>query len=74
MTVKLKAPKGKVRLVGIDLFSHDEYLVGDYLDQKTAFDIADNENSKRDGPMDDVHYVYNDKGERIRGQEQEVSP
>jgi len=69
MAVELKAPEGKVRVVGIDLFSHEDYLVGDYSNQKVAFDIADGKNKKRHGAMDDVYYVYDDKGKYIRGNE-----
>jgi hypothetical protein len=28
--VELKAPAGKFRVVGLDLFSHEHYLMGDY--------------------------------------------
>jgi len=77
MATELRAPKGKIRVVGVDLFSHEDYLVGDYGSSETAFQIADEHNKKRAGSMDDVYYVYDDEGNYIRGNEavgQEVSP
>ncbi len=71
------APKGKTRIIGIDLFDHEDYLVGDKDTPEEAFEIADKHNKSRAGSMDDVYYVYNDRGEYIRGNEavgQEVSP
>ena len=69
MKTELKAPAGKVRIVGIDLFDRTDYLVGDYEDKSTAFQIADEHNENRSGSMDDVYYVYDDKGIYIRGNE-----
>ena len=77
MTTELRAPKGKIRVVGVDLFAHEDYLVDDYDSRETAFQVADEHNKKRPGPMADVYYVYDDKGNYIRGNEavgQEVSP
>lgn len=77
MATELKAPMGKTRVVGVDLFDHEDYLVGDYDSPGEAFKVADNNNSERSGSMDDIYYVYNDKGEYIRGNEivgQKVSP
>jgi len=74
---ELKAPQGKFRVIGVDLFSHDDYLVKDCDTKKEAFDIADARNKKRTGEMDDVYYVYDDRGTYIRGNEdvdQVVSP
>jgi hypothetical protein len=77
MSTELKAPEGKIRVVGIDLFDHGDYLVGDYDKREEAFEVADGNNTKRTGSMDDIYYVYNDQGEYIRGNEavdQDVSP
>jgi hypothetical protein len=77
MTTELKAPTGKTRVVGVDLFDHGDYLVGDYDTPEEAFKIADGHNTKRSGSMDNVYYVYDDQGRYIRGNEavgQEVSP
>lgn len=77
MATELKAPTGKTRVVGVDLFDHDDYLVGDYDSQDEAFKVADDHNTERSGSMDDVYYVYNDQGHYIRGNEevdQKVSP
>ena len=77
MATEMKAPKGKTRVVGVDLFDHSDYLVGDYDNREEAFLIADKHNTRRSGSMDNVYYVYADTGCYIRGNEavgQEVSP
>ena len=77
MNTELKAPKGKIRVVGVDLFSHEDYLVGDFDYTIEAFIVADGNNIRREGPMDDVYYVYDDKGRYLRGNEavgQQISP
>jgi hypothetical protein len=65
----LKAPPGKVRVVVVDLFSHEDFIVKDCDSREEAFKIADEHNLKRSGPMDDVFYVYDDRGIYIRGNE-----
>jgi|GEM_PF-5345755 len=55
MATELKAPQGKTRVVGVDLFDHGDYLVKDCDTQSEAFEIADNHNCKRSGSMDDVY-------------------
>ena len=75
--VELKAPAGKFRVVGVDLFSHEDYLKGDYASQAEAYKVADDHNTKRSGSMDDIYYVYDDQGTYIRGNEavgQKISP
>lgn len=77
MSTELKAPLSKTRVVGVDLFDHEDYLVGDFDSQDEAFQKADDHNKARSGSMDDVYYVYDDQGNYIRGNEavgQEVSP
>jgi len=78
MSVEKKAPKGKTRVVCVDLFTKgDDCVVGDYTEQTDAFKIADDHNKSRRGSMDDVYYVYDDQGCYIRGNEavgQKVSP
>jgi hypothetical protein len=64
-----KAPAGKTRVIGVDLFSHEDYLVKDCDTQEEAFSLADETNIKRKGAMDHVYYVYDDKGRYIRGNE-----
>lgn len=66
MATELKALPGKFRIVGVDLFDHEDYLVGDHDDRQTAFDIADQHNRSRLGPMDDVYLAYDDCGKCIR--------
>jgi protein-disulfide isomerase len=75
--VELKAPAGKFRVVGVDLFSHEDYLGGDYASQAEAYKVADDHNTKRSGSMDDIYYVYDDQGTYIRGNEavgQKIAP
>ena len=75
--MELKAPAGKFRVVGVDLFSHEHYLKGDYDSRAKAFKVADHHNTKRSGSMDDIYYVYDDQGTYIRGNEavgQKISP
>ena len=69
MDTELKAPKGKTRVIGVDLFSHDDYLIGDYPTAKKAFNVADKRNKRRTGSMDGVYYVYDDNGTFLRGDE-----
>lgn len=54
---KLKAPKGKYRVVGVDTFANEDWLVGDYNSSKEAKDIAD----KKGGSMTKM-YVYDHDG------------
>ena len=73
----LKAPPGKVRVIVVDLLSHEDYLVKDCDSREEAFKMADEYNLRRSGSMDDVYYVYDDRGIYIRGNEavgQKVSP
>jgi len=74
MATELKAPTGKTRVVGIDLFDHTDYLFGDFESQDEAFRVADEKNTEREGSMDDVYYVYNDEGELIRDNTAVVGP
>lgn len=77
MAVDRRAPACKFRVIGVDLFSHEDYVRADYDSQEEAFRIADQHNTKRSGSMDDVYYVYDDHGTYIRGNEavdQKVSP
>jgi hypothetical protein len=77
MDTNQRAPAGKFRVIGVDLFSHEDYLVDDYNSRDEAFKVADERNMKRTGSMDDVYYVYDDRGTYIRGNEavsQKISP
>lgn len=61
-----KAPEGMFRVWGHDLFTHDDdYPVSDHNDLSEATTVAKRNNDARKGPMDDVYYVYNDKGKRV---------
>ena len=60
-------PSGKTRVIGVDLFAFEEYLVKDCDTREEAFAIADEKNKNRQGSLYDVYYVYNECGEYIRG-------
>ena len=62
-------PTGKTRVIYVDLFSSEDGIVGDYDKREDAFKIADENNRERTGSMDTVYYVYDDKGNYIRGNE-----
>ena len=68
-TLRSNIPSGKTRVIGVDLFDHEDYLVGDHDDRNQAFKIADDHNNARSGSMDDVYYVYDDQGKYLRGNE-----
>jgi hypothetical protein len=51
----------------VDLFAFEEYFVKDCDTRFEAFEIADRKNESRKGPIDDLYYVYNDRGDYIRG-------
>ena len=53
----------------MDLFSHEDYLKGDYVSEAEAYKVADDHNTKRSGSMDDVYYVDDDQGAYLRGNE-----
>ena len=62
-------PNGMTRVIGVDLFDHEDYLVKDCKTREEAFKIADDHNRSRSGSMDDVYYVYDDAGVYLRGEE-----
>lgn len=67
--IRKNIPTGKTRVIGIDLFSREDYVVKDCDTQEEAFNLADEANKKRNGSMDDVLYVYDDQGNHLRGEE-----
>lgn len=74
MATELKAPAGKIRVVGVDLFDHENYLVGDYDNSDEAFRVADEHNSERSDSMDDVYYAYDEIGNYVRGHKNVKGP
>lgn len=62
-------PVGLFRVIGVDLFSHEDYPVKDYETQEEAFQKADIHNRARCSSMSDVYYVYNHTGRFLRGPE-----
>jgi hypothetical protein len=67
-TLQQGIPSGKTRVIGFDLFSHEDYIVKDCDGRDEAFKIADDHNRKRTGSMDNVYYVYDDTGKHLRGE------
>ena len=59
MTI-LKAPKGKVRVVGVDTFDNTDWIIGDYMTEQEAIDVAELEGQR----MLKTH-VYNDNGKHL---------
>lgn len=51
-----KAPKGKFRVVGVDTFSNEDWLEGDFDTLDEAVDVA----NKKGGTMTKMH-VYDDQ-------------
>lgn len=68
-SIRQNIPIGKFRVIGCDLFDHSDYVVKDCDTEDEAFELADDHNSQRTGSMSDVYYVYNDKGDYLRGEE-----
>lgn len=58
-------PLGKTRVIGVDLFDGGDYILDDYDTKDKALQVAAERNSRRKGSMDDIYYVYNDKGEYL---------
>lgn len=67
INTRLSAPVGKFRVIGIDLFSHEDYLIADCASEQEAFGVADEKNKERENTMGDVYYVYDDEGNFLRG-------
>ncbi len=61
-----KAPEGKTRVIGTDLFTNTCYLFGDYQDEDEACGVTDNHNENRSSNTDDIFSAYDDQGNRIR--------
>ena len=68
-SIRQNIPQGKFRVIGVDLFDHEDYVKKDCDTKEEAFHIADDHNRQRKGSMDDVYYVYDDQGEYLRGEE-----
>lgn len=59
-TVELKAPKGKFRVIGVDTFSHEDWVYGDYDTLAEALEVV----SDKGGVMNKTH-CYNDQGAHL---------
>lgn len=60
--LELKAPKGKYRVIGVDTFSNEDWIYGDYDSLKEARELAE----KKGGNMLKT-YVYNSNGTCLFG-------
>lgn len=75
--LRTNIPEGKIRVILVDLFDHEEYLIKDFSDREEAFSFVDKRNKKRENDMSCVYYAYDDKGKYIRGNEavnQKIQP
>ena len=61
---KKQAPRGKFRVIGMDMFSNEDYLVGDYCTKLKAITVVTEKKSKSQcqGNLPDRYYAYDDKG------------
>ena len=66
----LKAPVGKTRVVVFDITLKESHLVDDCNTPEEAFMLADSFNAKRNSKLSDVYRVYDDRGDRIPGNEE----
>lgn len=60
MTRIFKAPKGKFRVIGVDTFSHEDWVQGDFDTKDAALACAD----AHGGEMTKMH-VYDATGKHI---------
>jgi hypothetical protein len=62
-----KAPRGKYRVIGVDMFSNEDYLVGDYKNIIEAMGVLvqKNQDAQKQGTLPDRYYAYDDKGRYI---------
>lgn len=59
-TIEPRAPQGKIRVVGVDTFSHEDWLEGDFETEEEAKKHA----ASCGGVMRKMH-VYNDSGKHL---------
>lgn len=59
-SVDLQAPEGKFRVVGVDTFSDEDWIQGDYDTEQEAIDAA----TALGQPMLKAH-VYDDQGRHL---------
>ena len=64
MTVTLKAPPEKTRVVHINMNTRERTLIGDFTSLDTAFRVVDDFNNGAD-PRNGYH-AYNDRGQWLR--------
>lgn len=67
----LEALPGKIRVVGIDRWDNDDWLVGDYDSPEEALEAAIKEQKENDFCNHEkcigTHYFYDDKGSFLGG-------
>ncbi len=57
---RLQAPPGKFRVVGVDTFANEDFVIDDFSERATALEVA----QKKGGQMFKT-YVYDDMGKNI---------
>lgn len=69
---KLKAPRGKFIVVGVDKFSYEDWLEGAYDTAEQALQVSRNKTDQEkplatDHSVATVYYVYDDQGKYLGG-------
>ena len=60
MATELKAPTKKFRVIGVDIFSNEDWVIGDF----DSIEIAIKTANGKSGTMLKTH-VYDDKGKHL---------
>jgi len=60
MSAEQKAPKDKFRVIGVDTFSNEDWVIGDFDKSEVAIKVANG----KGGKMLKTH-VYDDKGKHL---------
>lgn len=60
MTVEKKAPKNMYRVIGVDTFSHEDWVYRDCKTREEAIALS----NEKGGTMNKTH-VYDDKGNHL---------
>ena len=72
MIEERKAPPGKFRVLGIDKFSHEHWIVGDYATAEEALRVA-RQRTRQESEfatsksIATVYYAYDDQGKYLGG-------
>jgi hypothetical protein len=70
MSEDYKAPPGMFRVIGVDQFSHEQWVTGDYATKEEALQVARTKTLKAsefatDSSIATVFYAYDDQGKLL---------